>query len=191
LLYLAGMISRVNGTVVEVEVDRVVVDVGGLGYEILAPAPVLERLKVGEVAQLLTHHHVRENQQELYGFAETEAKDLFEQLLGVSGVGPKSALAIMSLGDQDRLRQAIAGEDAAFIAAASGVGKRSAERVIVELKDKVGEPQGGPAGRTGDDATAALMALGYNAAQAASALRDLPTEMNLGQKVKAALKKLS
>lgn len=191
MLYLAGMISRVNGTVVEVGADRVVVDVGGLGYEILAPAPVLENLKAGEDARLLTHHHIRENQQELYGFADAEAKDLFEQLLGVSGIGPKSALAIMSLGDQARLRQAIAGEDAAFIAAASGVGKRSAERVIVELKDKVGELQGGPAGQSGDDATAALMALGYNAPQAAGALRDLPADMELEQKVKAALKKLS
>lgn len=191
MLYLAGMISRVNGTVVEVGADRVVVDVGGLGYEILAPAPVLENLKAGADARLLTHHHIRENQQELYGFADAEAKDLFEQLLGVSGIGPKSALAIMSLGDQARLRQAIAGEDAAFIAAASGVGKRSAERLIVELKDKVGELQGGPAGQSGDDATAALMALGYNAAQAAGALRDLPADMELEQKVKAALKKLS
>lgn len=184
------MISRVKGQVVAVELNHVVIETGGIGYEILAPQPLLESLALDDQIQLLTHHHVRENVQELYGFASPEAKSLFEQLLGVSGVGPKSALAIMSLGDEERLRQAIASEDSAFIAAASGVGKRSAERVIVELKDKVGLPGGKTSAATDDDA-AALLALGYSSAQAAQALRDLPAGLDTGGRVKEALKKLS
>jgi Holliday junction DNA helicase RuvA len=185
------MISRVAGQVVELGSDRVVLDVGGLGYEILVPQPLLEKLKIGEPAVLLTHHHVRENIQELYGFAEAEAKLLFEQLLGVSGVGPKSALAIMSLGDQERLRSAIATEDASFIATAVGVGKRSAERVIVELKDKVGDDLDLALAAPADDAAAALKALGYSAAQASQALRGIEPGLPVEIKVKQALRKLS
>lgn len=176
---------------VEVGVDHVVLDVGGVGYEVLAPQTVLEDLSVGTDSTLLTYHHIRENAHELYGFSEVEAKQLFEQLLGVSGIGPKSALAIMSLGDQQRLRGAIAGEDAAFIATASGVGKRSAERVIVELRDKVGEFLAGSPTPAGDDAAAALVALGYNQAQAAEALRGIDSDLPTEAKVKAALRQLS
>lgn len=185
------MISRVTGQIVEVGVGRAVVDVAGVGYELLMPQPVLEKLSVGSNTTLLTYHHVRENAQELYGFDEIDAKALFEQLLGVSGVGPKSALAIMSLGDQQRLRTAIANEDAGFIAAASGVGKRSAERVIVELKDKVGEQAGVHGAPAGDDAVAALMALGYSTSQAVQALKDLGADLSTEARVKAALRKLA
>lgn len=185
------MISRVKGNIIEVGQERIVVDVGGIGYEVLVPNPLLESLRKDEQTELLTYHLVRETAQELYGFADAEAKRLFEQLLAVSGIGPKSALAIMSLGNQNRLRQAIAGEDVAYVASASGVGKKSAERVVVELRDKVGEFLDHGEGAGGDDATAALIALGYNTVQAAQALhgieRDLPTET----RVKEALKKLS
>jgi Holliday junction DNA helicase RuvA len=185
------MISRIKGQVIEVGANRVVVDVSGIGYELLVPQPLLDDMKIGAEVELLTHHHVRENLQELYGFADGEAKNLFEHLLGVSGIGPKSALAIMSLGDQQRLRQAIANEDSGLLAAASGVGKRSAERVIVELKDKVGIAGDSVTVVAGDDATAALLALGYNSSQAARALNGLDSELSVEQKVKEALRKLS
>lgn len=192
MLYLSHMISQVKGAVIDSCIGRVVVEVGGLGYEVLVPAPLFENLKIGQPAQLFTHHHIRENAQELYGFNSADAKELFELLLGVSGVGPKSALAVMGLGEHDRIRRAVAGEDIALIASASGVGKRTAERICVELKDKVGVMAGYVfAEHDGDDARAALVALGYSPAQAAQALAEIDTKLSTEERVKKALKELT
>ncbi len=185
------MIARVKGRILEINDERVVVDVGGVCYEVLVPQPILQTLSPGSQMELLTYHLVRENSQELYGFDKTGAKRLFEMLLSVSGIGPKSALAIMSLGDEDRLRAAIAGEDVAFLAAANGVGKKSAERTVIELKDKVDPVAGIGKAVTGDDAAAALVSLGYNQNQAAQALSGIEPGLPTETRVKEALKKLS
>lgn len=192
MLYLARMISQIKGAVIDSRIGRVVVEVGGLGYEVLVPAPLLEHLRIGQTAQLFTYHHIRENAQELYGFNSADAKELFELLLGVSGVGPKSALAVMGLGEHDRIRRAVAGEDIALIASASGVGKRTSERICVELKDKVGVIAGYAFDeRDGDDARAALVALGYSPAQAAQALSEIDAKLSTEERVKKALKELA
>lgn len=186
------MIAQISGVVVDIGLSKAIVDVGGIGYGVLVPASILQKLKLDSPVKFHTYHHVRENTQELYGFDTLLAKELFEQLIGVSGVGPKSALAIMGLAEQDRLRSAIASEDIAFIASAPGVGKRTAERIGVELKDKVGvlaHDTNRPAEL--DDARAALEALGYNPAQAAQALAGISSDLPTEARVKQALKQLS
>lgn len=187
------MIAQISGKVIASSFGRVVVDSSGVGYEILVPLPLLDQLSVGAQVNLLTYHHVRENAQELYGFDQAAAKELFELLIGVSGVGPKSALTVMGLGEQGKIRQAIASGDSAFLAAATGVGKRTAERLSVELKDKVGVIGGKVVAEPGveDDARSALMALGYSAAQAAHALSDVKADLSTEQRVRQALKQLS
>ncbi|HEX9679555.1 MAG TPA: Holliday junction branch migration protein RuvA [Candidatus Saccharimonadales bacterium] len=187
------MIARIKGEVAALTHNSVVIDVGGIGYEVLVPAPLLSELSLGSEVQLMTHHHVRENSIDLFGFESNESKYLFELLLGVSSIGPKSALSIMALGRYDQIKQAIAAGNAAFIAGASGVGKKSAEKVCVELKDKLATTAEGELiglADTGDDALTALLALGYNQQQAAQALAKVDPKLSNEQRVKQALRGL-
>lgn len=186
------MIARIRGEVVDTGPNSIVVEAGGVGYELLVPEPVLQDIGLGSEVALLTYHHVRENGQELFGFTESGQKELFTLLLGISGIGPKNALAVMSLGGHEQIRKAIASGNAAFIAGAYGVGKKSAERVVVELKDKVGIMAGQfvPV-EDDDDAHAALMALGYTASQSAQALSSIDSSLDTEKRVKLALKELS
>ena len=145
-------------------------DVHGVGYEVAVAAGDYEQALLNEPVKFYTYHHIREQSQELFGFTSLAAKKLFELLITVQGVGPKAALAILSLGDSEVVRNAIANGDAAFITKATGVGKRIAERVVVDLTDKVGlaiRTDVTPAGVSQqlshtDEALEALMALGYS-----------------------------
>src|SRR6266446_7025935 len=132
------MIATLSGTVAEKLLDIVVLDVGGVGYGLAVAAEDYGRLAVGQRAKVYVHEHIREASFELYGFMELDTKRLFEQLLGVNGVGPKMALNVLSIGNAAQVRGAIASGDTKFIIHAIGVGKRVAERIVVELKDKVG-----------------------------------------------------
>src|SRR3989344_9165615 len=132
------MIATLTGTVAEKLVGVLVLEVGGVGYGLLVTNEDFDKLDVGEETKVYVYEHIRENSHDLYGFCSLDSKSLFEQLLEVNGVGPKMALNILDVGSADALRAAIAAGDTKFIQAASGVGKRVAERVIVELKDKVG-----------------------------------------------------
>ena len=144
-----------------------------------------------------TYHHVREQSEELFGFSSLAAKKLFEMLITVQGVGPKAALAILSLGDAEQVRNAIANADSGFVQKATGVGKKTAERVVVDLSDKVGLPT--HYGRaeaplqtelnTSDEALEALMALGYTLADATKALEDVDVNLPTAQRVTEALKR--
>lgn len=189
------MIAHVEGIVAEKFGNVVIVDVSGVGYEVNVSLGDFETAVVGQAAKFHTHHHIREQAQELFGFTSLTAKKLFELLISVQGVGPKAALAILSLGESERVRSAIANSDGAFISKASGVGKKTADRVIVDLQDKVGlatyyvtgESQAElPAGY--DDALDALMALGYNLNDATDALKDIPRELPTAQRVTQALR---
>lgn len=187
------MIAQLRGRVVGLDEKSLVLEVGGVGYGIQVPDTYLAGVRLGDEVLVITHHHVKENAMELYGFGDLDSKQLFEWLIGVSGVGPKSAMAVMSLGPQDRIRQAIASDDTAYISAAAGVGKRSAERICIELREKVGlagtaNALGGPAG---DDALEALLSLGYNRQQAAMALNKIDKQLPSETRVKEALKNLS
>ena len=190
------MIAHVSGEVAEKFNNSVIVDVHGVGYEVQVALGDYEQALLRESVKFYTYHHIREQSQDLFGFSSLAAKKLFELLISVQGVGPKAALAILSLGDSEVVRNAIANEDAGYIAKASGVGKKTAERVIVDLADKVGMPLRYDNDVTGvsqsishtDEALEALMALGYNLADASKALDGISTELSTAQRVTEALK---
>jgi Holliday junction DNA helicase RuvA len=191
------MIAFVQGKVVEKFANSVVVDVGGVGYEVQVAAGDYERSQPAVEAKFYTHHHVREQAEELFGFSTLTAKRLFELLITVQGVGPKAALAILSLGEADVVRSAIASADVGFVAGASGVGKKTAERVTLDLRDKVGAPSylptrdpqtGAMMNFAGDEALDALMALGFTLSDATAALADVPTDKPTAERVRLALK---
>ena len=191
------MIAHVKGIIAEkFSSNGLIIDVHGVGYEVMVSTSDYENCNLEEERKFYTHHAVRETSEELYGFSSLVAKKLFELLISVQGIGPKAAMAILSLAEPEEVRNAIANADTAFISKASGVGKKSAERVIVDLKDKVGIPS-----RYGtteittntsqepDEALDALIALGFPLKEATAALekvdRSLPTE----ERIRLALKK--
>lgn len=187
------MIARVVGEVVEKTIDALIIDVGGIGYEVQVATSDFEVTSLGERVTLYTHDHLRENAHDLFGFSQLSAKRLFELLISVSGVGPKMALAVLSLGDVETTRSAIASGDHAFVQRAAGVGKRLAERIVVDLRDKVGLPgvsaAGAPAQSAGgDDALDALLALGYSLQQANQALSQTDPNLDVQTRIKQALR---
>jgi len=188
------MIAHVLGVVAEKFAGAVIVDVQGVGYEVQVAAGEFDRVTLGETVKLYTYHHIREQSQELFGFSSLAAKKLFELLITVQGVGPKAALSILSLGESEIVRNAIAHGDGAFLSKASGVGRKTADRVIVDLSDKVGLPTvytSGPVQtelNTNDEALEALMALGYTLNDATNALEDVPADATTAERVRLALK---
>jgi Holliday junction DNA helicase RuvA len=191
------MIAHVSGEVVEKTASGLIIDVGGIGYEVLVASGDFEAAQLGAPIKLYTHDHLRETAHELFGFSQLSAKRLFELLISVSGVGPKMGLSILSLGDAESIRSAIAVGDSAFVQRASGVGKRIAERIAVDLKGKVGAPgttitpDSPVAGVTSDDALGALLALGYNLQQANEALAGVDVSMDVQVRIKEALKRIT
>mgnify|MGYP001013893295 FL=1 len=192
------MIAHLFGTIAEkFGAGSVVIDVHGVGYEVSVAAGDFEAVSLGQDAKFYTYHHVREQTEELFGFSSLAAKKLFEMLITVQGVGPRAALAVLSLGDAEQVRNAIANSDAGFIQKAVGVGKKTAERVVVDLSDKVGLPTHyGRANEpvqtelnTSDEALEALMALGYTLADATKALENVDANLPTAQRVTEALKK--
>jgi len=191
------MIAHVEGTVTEKFINSVIVDVHGVGYEVNVAASDYERALLNETIKFYTYHHIREQSQELFGFSTLAAKKIFELLISVQGVGPKAALAILSLGEAETVRNAIANSDVAYISGANGVGKKTAERVAVDLSDKVGLAlRYDNSNLTGlsqalnhtDEALEALMALGYNLNDATKALEGISTELSTADRVTQALK---
>lgn len=186
------MIAHLSGQLVEKMPSTLIVDVGGIGYEVQVASADFQQALVGSQVKVFTYDHLRENAHELFGFSDFGAKQLFEQLISVSGVGPKMALAILSLGNADAIKSAIAGGDSAYVQQASGVGKRIAERIVVDLKDKVGLVGTNFASflPKGDDALDALLALGYSLQQAGEALKDIDTTLETQVRIKQALQSL-
>ena len=189
------MIAHVVGRVAEKFGTAVIVDVHGLGYEVNVPASDYESVLLDTDVKFYTYHHIREQSEELFGFRTLAAKKMFELLISVQGVGPKAALAILSLGPAEQVRNAIANSDSSYISKASGVGKKTAERVVVDLNDKVGLPvyykQGAPVQtelNTNDEALEALMALGYTLADASKALEGVDQNLSTARRVTEALK---
>ena len=192
------MIATLRGEVADKWLDVVVLDVHGVGYGVVVTTEDYGRLSQGQQATLFIHEHIRENAHDLYGFVSSDTRTLFEQLLGVNGVGPKMAVNILSIGNVNQVRGAIAGGDVKFIQRASGVGKRVAERIVVELKDKVGF-ESVELSATGllqadallmkDEAVEALVALGFSPADANKALQDVDTALPTEQRIKLALRK--
>ena len=191
------MIATLSGVVSEKLAEQVVIDVSGVGYGLLVTTEDYGALKAGDKAKLYVYEHIRENTHDLFGFIKTDTKVLFELLLGVNGVGPRMALNMLSIGSAGAVRQAIANGDVKFIQAANGVGKRVAERVVVDLKDKVGlagvdlESTGllqGDSQLMKDEAVEALVSLGYTPQDAAAALQGVDKNLPTESRVKLALK---
>lgn len=192
------MIAHIKGLVEEkFGGNGLIVDVSGVGYEIMVSALDFESVNLGEECKFFTYHVVRENAEELYGFSSLVAKKLFEMLISVQGVGPKAGMAILSLAETEEVRNAIANADSGFVAKASGVGKKSAERIIVDLKDKVGIPSkyGVSEVKTSlkhdkpDDAVDALIALGFTLKEAMSALEGVDVSLPVEKRIEYALKR--
>jgi holliday junction DNA helicase RuvA len=189
------MIASLRGHVAATRPGAIVLDVGGVGYLVAATTSAVRRAGDADGGEITvhTHLHVREDTLQLYGFASTAERSLFELLLGVSGVGPKAALAIVSGYAPDQIRRAVATGDHALFTSIPGIGRRTAERVVVDLKDKVGavESAAGPAdaGGGGDHAAArdALVGLGMSVAEAEAALRDVDEDAPIEERVRLAL----
>ena len=189
------MIATLTGTVAEKVGDHVILNVHGVGYGLLVAIEDFNKLILGDETKFYVYEHIRENSHDLFGFTNLQSKSLFEQLLGVNGVGPKMALNILSIGSSSQVLTAIAGGDVKFLQSASGVGKRVAERLVVDLKDKVGLPSDAadallarPSVSNQDEATQALVALGYSVEDAMIALGHVSTDLSTGERVKQALK---
>ena len=203
------MISYIRGTLAEKNEDSAVVEAHGVGYQIFVPVPVLSELPpLGESVKIYTYFSVREDGMSLFGFLSRQDLAMFKQLIGVNGIGPKSALGILSALRPDVLRMAVASGDAKTISRAPGVGPKTAQRIILDLKDKI-RPEdvlaGGleeslavpeeisGVGQAGKEAVEALTALGYSAAEAAGAVKKvkITEEMTAEDVLKGALRHLA
>lgn len=164
------MIASVRGEVIDIALDHAVVEAAGVGYKLMATPSTLSALRRGSESRLITAMIVREDSMTLYGFPDAEARDLFLTLIGVSGIGPKIALATLAVYDATALRRALADGDVAALTRVPGIGKRGAERLVLELRDKIG-PVAAPGGAFGGHAVRApvveaLVGLGFAAKQA-------------------------
>ena len=191
------MIGRLSGTLAEKSPPAILLDVNGVGYEVDVPMSSFYNLPaVGERVVLLTHFVVREDAQVLFGFLTAPERDTFRQLIKISGVGPRTALAILSGLSVAELAQAVTAQEAGRLVKVPGIGKKTAERLLLELKGKLGAdlPLPGAAAAVGDaasDIQQALMALGYNEKDAAAALKALPAGVGVSEGIKLALKSLA
>ena len=184
------MIRTLKGLISGKNPPRVIVEVGGVGYGLFVPLAVFDELSLNQERFFYIHHHISEDKQELYGFLTAEQRDFFELLLTVSGVGPKSALSIVSSNTVDILRSAISEGDSQIFSNASGVGRKIAERIIVDLKSKIGEQPG--LSMAYGDTYEALRGLGYTAAEVKRALNEIPADVSDTQEqIKLALKALA
>lgn len=195
------MISYIKGVIEDVETDRVILENHGVGYGVFMPYHALEQIGEGEELKIYTYFHVREDAMHLFGFLTKEELNLFKKLIGVSGVGPKGALAILSACPGDSLQMAIISGDAKAISKAQGIGSKTAQRIIIELKDKIdieemiSTPQeSGNIKETGvqKDAIEALTALGYSRTSAYHAIKNIKDaeQMDVESLLKIALKSI-
>jgi Holliday junction DNA helicase RuvA len=185
------VIARLRGRFAGEAGDGIVLDVNGVGYLLLATGSARRRAREADEVTLETYTHVREDALQLFGFASAEERELFEALLSVSGVGPKVALAIVSGSTPADLRRAIVREDTARFQAIPGIGKKTAERVVLELREKIGaEAVVAPAASGADALVArdALVELGYSVVEAERALADVDPELPAEERVRLALK---
>lgn len=198
------MIATIKGNVIFTGTSHIVVECGGIGYQIFVTNEVLEKASVGSLIQLYTYLQVKEDGLALFGFSSPDEKRLFEQLLAVSGVGPKGAIAILSFLGTDQLRFAVVSSDAKQISKTPGIGTKTAQKIILELKDKVNLEDAlreipvskssatAALSPAGTDAVMALTALGYSEAEAVGAVKQLgaPADADSDMILKLALKKL-
>lgn len=203
------MYSYIKGELVEILEDSIVVENNGIGYNIRIPGSILDSLEgIGQIVKIYTYTYIREDAMLLYGFLTRDDLNVFKLLLGVSGIGPKGALAVLSVMTPDDLRFAVLSEDDRTIAKAPGIGKKSAQRLIIELKDKMSleeafalkseheaikQVQTSPVNTVKNDAIQALVALGYSSAEAMRAVSSVAIneESSVEDVLKAALRQMA
>ena len=191
------MIGKLTGTLLEKNPPEVLVDCHGVGYEVQVPISTFYNLpQVGQPISLLTHFIVREDAQLLYGFATAQERQTFRELIKISGVGPRMALSLLSGLSIEELAQAVATQEAGRLVKVPGIGKKTAERLLLELKGKLGDAVvTGAAAQVKSDAQAdilqALLALGYSDKEASACLKQLPVDIGVSEGIKLALKGLS
>src|SRR3990167_1807629 len=191
------MIGTLRGTLRHKDLNALVVDVSGVGYKVLVTTETALDVALDSPIFLWTHLVVRETSLELFGFLDKETLDMFELLITISGIGPKSALSILNVATPSMLRQAVASEDTTYLTRVSGIGKKNAEKIVLELKDKLKMTKEDASTssaqvRAEGDALEALISLGYNDRDAREALKRIPKELGgVSERVKAALKQLS
>lgn len=188
------MIAHLTGKIIDKNLNLMIIDVAGVGYEVAVSVSDAAKISLGDDVSLKIYHHIREQSQELFGFLELGSKELFKLLITVQGIGPKAALAILSIGEFEAVRSAIARGDSKYIQQASGVGKKTAERVCVDLSDKISAPSVMSADfiqtelNTDDEAVETLLALGYNLTDATALLSGIDVKLTTQERVKLALK---
>ena len=189
------MIGRLTGTLAEKSPPQLLIDVNGVGYELDVPMSTFYNLPgLGERVTLLTHFVVREDAQILFGFLTHDERQTFRQLIKITGVGPRMALSLLSGLSVAELAQAVARQETARLVKVPGIGKKTAERLLLELKGKLGDALAAPASVASDaqaDILQALIALGYSDREAAAALKSLPADASVSDGIKLALKSLA
>ncbi len=188
------MISHLRGNVIHLDLKYVILDVSGVGYKVAITTSTLEHLSHNkEDISLFTYLAVRDDALDLYGFISKDELDFFELLLTISGIGPKSALGILNTASVETIKDAVFGEDPSYLTKVSGIGKKNAEKIVRELKDKIGIKTEGSGDRNGKQkestmAIEALMALGYSTDDARDAIKKVDKSLTTGEQVKQALK---
>ena len=190
------MIASIEGKVEEKTLDKVIINVLGLGYEIFVNSSALSQLEKDTTTKLFIHEQIKEDAHDLYGFGSNADKQLFEKLLSVKNVGPRVAMAVLNIGTTEMVKQAIAGGDTRLLQSAKGVGRRAAEQIVVELRDKVGLISTSTAeavvrrgaANDSDEAVQALVSLGYSIYDAHAVLADIDDDLPLEIRITKALK---
>lgn len=191
------MIAYIKGKIKFKGENFVVVENGGIGYQIFIPAEQLLKVELGDAVEYFTHHHVREDAVQLFGFSSLDELKMFELLISISGIGPKTGLGVLSVAKIGDIKSAIINQDASILKKVSGIGAKTAERIILELKNKVAGIVGVGEIKTKEemgadaDAIDALISLGYGREQARDALKQVDAGLDIGERVKAALKLLA
>lgn len=187
------MIAKIKGAIEFLRDNYVVVDVAGVGYKIFVTVHTFGKISGQQTVEFYTHTYVREDTLALYGFLSLEELEMFELLISISGIGPKAAMGILAIADPKTVRAAVLNEDASILTRVSGIGKKTAERVILELKNKVADMPLQEKTQISEDSDVleALIAMGYSNSQAREAIKNISKDIkDVGQRVKAALKTL-
>lgn len=189
------MIAQLKGTIEHKDLRFLVLDVSGVGYKVFATSDTIESAKIGEVKKYWIHQVVREDAQDLYGFNTKDDQDFFELLIGISGIGPKTALGILNLATLPTLKRAVVSGDSSYLTKVSGIGKKNAEKIVLELKDKliaVFDEEENQSAENHNDSLEALKSLGYSEREAREALKKIPANISdTSESVRQALKILS
>jgi len=187
------MIAKIQGEIAFFRNNYVVVDVAGVGYKVFVTEFAMGKIAGKKEIELYTHTYVREDTLSLYGFLTLDELEMFELLISISGIGPKAAIGILSIAEPKTIRTAIISDDSSILTRVSGVGKKTAQRVILELKNRIAELPGEDQGiaRADSEAIEALTSLGYSVSQAREALKAVPENVkDVSNRVRAALKSL-